>query len=181
MDTGVIGSDWDLLRARDRQIDSLQLHFMFSSLSADFVVTVLCFLLFFSTLSSVSLSFSLWVSAVCLSRDVQCCSALCSACSPAVTHLSLLSLCTGHTLELSTCTCTHMRAYTVSCAVWVEIGLKCSYKLQCDQTSGVYLVLLSESQCEYYRSLILQPTVSRSEFSRSRHCVNREDKMFPRQ
>lgn len=58
MDTGVIGSDWDLHRARHRQIDSLQLHFMFSSLSTDFVVTALRFLLLFS-LSVLSLSFSL--------------------------------------------------------------------------------------------------------------------------
>lgn len=67
MDTGAIGSDWDLHRARDRQIYSLQLHFMFSSpsmQSTDLVVTVLSFfsLPVSSPILSLSLSLSLSVS-----------------------------------------------------------------------------------------------------------------------
>lgn len=49
---------------------------------------------------------------VCLSRDVQCCSAMCSACSPTVTHLSLLSPCTySHTMVSFFTRCMHCKQY----------------------------------------------------------------------
>lgn len=55
-----------------------------------FLSIILCFISKLGTIIFLTIP-------VCLSRDVQYCSAMCSACSPAVTHLSLLSPCTTHT------------------------------------------------------------------------------------
>lgn len=128
MDTGVIGSDWDLHRARHRQIYSLLLHFMFSSHSSDFAVTVLHFLPFFIPCfipKSVSLSLSLclfcpsesWCAVLqCNVFSLQPCSD-----SPVPSVTVYWTHTHYHTHLSSWASLAHEHTHTVSCTGCVEI------------------------------------------------------------
>lgn len=106
MDAGVIGRDLALtVPGTDTQTDR-ETAIFHPFLSSDFGFLLPLSYFFFQAFSplvasfiliSVSSSLSLHLFSSVLSRDVQCCSAICSACSLAVTHLSLLSQSTENT------------------------------------------------------------------------------------